>query len=628
MDSQEIDRWCERGILGLILFVLMLGPLALGATRPAAFLFIQGATVAAMLLWLVRLWLNPRSLVLWPPVCWAVVAFLGYAVFRYYTADVEYTARQELIRIVVYGGLFFVILNNLHRQESIRVISLALIGLAAAISVYAIYQFLTDSPKVWHLTKPLNYMKRGGGTFINPNHLAGMLEMILPIALAFVLIGRFSHVAKVILAYLSLLILIGIGVTVSRGGYIATGLMLAVFFGVLLFQRDYRRPSIVMLVLLVGAGAMFLNKAKQSHYRFESIFREDGKVADVRFALWKPAYSMWQDHFWTGTGPGHFDHRWHEYRPEIVQMRAQYVHNDYLNALADWGLIGGLLILAVWILFYIGVFKTWPHVQRAPNDLGTKKSNKAAFVLGASVGLAGLLLHSGVDFNLQIPSNAILMVTLLALVTAHLRFATEKYWASHHLPLRFVITMAGLCGAIFLSWFLVPKAREHMWLQQARQPDISAEEKLGALKKAYEAEPKNFETAHQIGEIYRLLSWQGNDHYAELAEEGASWLKRAIELNPLDAFAHVRYGKCLDWLGRTEEATPYFQRAVELDPNGYFTSAYMGWHHVQLGDYSTARTWFKRSLSVSYGVTNVMAVNYVEIIDARMREAPSPLSLR
>jgi O-antigen ligase len=626
MDSEKIDRWCERGILGLVLFVLVLGPLALGATRPLAFLFIQGATVLAVLLWVVRLWANPRSLVLWPPVCWAVVAFLGYAVFRYYTADVEYTARQEVIRIVVYGGLFFVILNNLHRQESIRVISMAMIGLAAAISVYAIYQFATDSPKVWHIVKPDNYMKRGGGTFINPNHLAGMLELILPIALAYVLIGRFSHVTKVILAYLSLLILIGIGVTVSRGGYIATGLMMGVFFGVLLFQRDYRRPSIVMLVLLIGAGAMFLQKAKQSHYRFEGLFR-DGKLADVRFSLWQPAYAMWQDHFWTGTGPGHFDHRWREYRPETVQLRAQYVHNDYLNTLADWGLIGGLLVLSVWMLFYFGVFKTWPHVQRAPNDLGTKKSNKAAFVFGASVGLVGLLMHSMVDFNMQIPSNAILAVALLALVTAHLRFATEKHWVSRGLPVNLAVTVAALSGAVFLAFFLVPKAREHGWLKQAQQPDVPVEHKVAALKKAFEVEPQNFETAHRIGEIRRLQSWEGNDDYVERAEEAALWLKRSLELNPYDAFVFVRYGMCLDWLDRAEEATPYFQRAVELDPNGHFTAAYMGWHHVQLGDYSTARTWFKRSLSISYGVNNVMARSYLEIIDARMREVASPLSL-
>ena len=106
-----------------MLAILVLGPVALGATRTVPFLVIQGLTVGVLLLWGARFWLSSRPQLLWPPICWAVVAFTAYAIVRYLNADIEYVARQELIRILVYAFLFFAILNNLHRQESMQIIT-------------------------------------------------------------------------------------------------------------------------------------------------------------------------------------------------------------------------------------------------------------------------------------------------------------------------------------------------------------------------------------------------------------------------------------------------------------------------------------------------------------------------
>ena len=117
MVRDRLDNWCEKGILALLLAALVFGPLATGAVRPGEFLVVQTLTAAAALLWLARFWVNPRYRILWPPVCWAVTAFVIYAIVRYHQADIEYVARQELIRILVYALLFFIVLNNLVRQD-------------------------------------------------------------------------------------------------------------------------------------------------------------------------------------------------------------------------------------------------------------------------------------------------------------------------------------------------------------------------------------------------------------------------------------------------------------------------------------------------------------------------------
>ena len=215
MNREVMDRWCEKGILALVLGILVLGPLALGAVRELEFATIQGLTAGVMLLWGARLWLNQRVQLLWPPVCWAVLAFAVYALARYLTADIQYVARLEVLHILVYTFLFFAILNNLHRQETTQLISLTLVFLAMAISFYAVYQFLSGSNHVWAFVSP--YKHRGLGTYICPNHLGGFLEMLLPLALACTLTGRSKPITRVFLGYAALAILAGIVVSMSRG---------------------------------------------------------------------------------------------------------------------------------------------------------------------------------------------------------------------------------------------------------------------------------------------------------------------------------------------------------------------------------------------------------------------------
>ena len=68
MNREVLDRWCERGILGLVLAILVFGPLGMGAVRPQEFLVIQGLTLGVLTLWVLRLWLGERSQLLWPPI--------------------------------------------------------------------------------------------------------------------------------------------------------------------------------------------------------------------------------------------------------------------------------------------------------------------------------------------------------------------------------------------------------------------------------------------------------------------------------------------------------------------------------------------------------------------------------
>ena len=628
MNREALDRWCERGILGLVLTLLVFGPLALGAVRALEFSIIQALAAIVMLLWGCRLWIASRPKLLWPPVCWAVLAFAVYAIVRYFTADIEYIARVELLHILVYTFLFFAILNNLHRQETIQIITLTLVFLAMAISFYALYQFLTGSNRVWVFTKP--YSHRGSGTYFSPNHLGGFLEMLLPLALAYAWTSRLKPVTRILLGYAALVILAGIGATISRGSWISTGVALLLFFGVLLLHRKYRLPAAALLLIIVAAAPFVLSKSFFVQKRLNELVRAEGTVDDdMRFALWQPAIQMWKDNPWCGVGPGHFDSRFRAYRPEGVQASPDRTHNDYLNTLADYGIIGTAPVLVFVGLLGWGVAKTRHPVRLSSGDLGGKSgSNKFAFVFGASLGLLAILIHSVVDFNIHIPANALLAVALMAWLSSYLRFATEQYWVGLRPWSKGLTTVALLAGISYLLPQCWRQGSEFVWLNRAAHAPSFSAAQAGFLQKAFAIEPRNGQTAYLIGEALRRQSQEGGEFYAgqqgvnyrDLAQQAMRWFERASKLNPYDSRPFSGYGWCLDWLNRSTESQVYFDHAEELDPNNYYNVNNIGLHYIQIGDFAAARPWFERSLRLE-GQVNPIAHNYLRIANLRLLEA-------
>ena len=649
MDREQLDSWCEKGVMALVLAILGWSALAAGATRPQDFLVVQWMTVAMLVIWTVRFLINPKHRLLWPPVCWAVLAFTGYAVGRYLTAEIEYLARQELIRVLVYAAIFFAVINNLHKQEPSQIVGLTLVFLAMALSFYAVIQFITDSDNVWSLVgrfdKPNGARKRGSGTFLNPNHLAGYLEMVLPLALAFTLTGRFSHLMKVVLGYASIAIFAGLTVTFSRAGWLATAACLAGFFYFMVRQRDYWKRTLVVLGVFAVLFGVTLTQARVSANRHER-FEVAKHVEDVRFLIWEPAKEMWKDHLWFGVGPDHFDTRFRQYRPAHfeLQNRPARVHNDYLNTLVDWGLTGALLVAACWGAFFWQVFSGWRFVQRAQTDLGAKRSNRSSFVLGGALGLFAILVHSYLDFNMHIPANAILAVTILAMVSSYYRFASERWWHTVRWPLRCVVFPVLAAAIFFLGWQTARRTRECASLRRVQTvsgaiqreagkatPDRLADlgrQQISALEAVMVAEPKNFEAARELGEALRIQSFAGLPGYESLAVKAMEWFKRAIKLNPYDAQANIGLGMCLDWLRRHAEAAPYFKEADRLDPNHYSVPARVGWHYFQVQDYARAKEWFEKSRALLWNEQiNSNAFLYLKLTDGKLAEAtnqPTP----
>jgi tetratricopeptide (TPR) repeat protein len=258
-------------------------------------------------------------------------------------------------------------------------------------------------------------------------------------------------------------------------------------------------------------------------------------------------------------------------------------------------------------------------VGEARNDLATKRSNRAALMRGGVTGLLAMLVHAFTEFNLHIPAVAILTVTLMALVSGYFRYGTNAHWHLARWPLRMVLAFGLLLGIVYLGTQTWQGAVETHWLQRAKRLKRDPLQAIAALKHAFAADPKNFQTAFDLGEAYRLQSWKADEGWEDAAREAMRWFQRSIALNPVHAYSQVRYGMCLDWLGQRQDAGPYFERALKLDPHGYYTVAHVGWHYAQLREWAKAKEFFERSLSLNQP-DNRIARSYLDIVNRRLAE--------
>lgn len=450
--------------------------------------------------------------------------------------------------------------------------------------------------------------------------------MILPLALAYFLAGRIKPLTRVFFAYAILAMGAGLAVTFSRGGWVAAALGMAALLALLVSSRRHRLPALFVLIVLLAGGSVFVTKYLSRTFSY--VQRVQGAELNIsgdlefRREMWQAAGKMWVDHFWFGVGPAHYDYRFPQYRTEIVQARPDRAHNDYLNLLADWGTTGGIIVAGGVLIFAVSLAKTWKAVHPDENDFGRGMSNRFAFFAGASAALLALAAHSVVDFNLHIPANAILGVSLLALLTGQFRSATERYRIEARVPVKIFVVVMLAGGIAYFSIQGCKRARESVWLVRGQNPDLPLLERASLLEKAFNVEPKNFQNAYDIGELYRIQSFLGGNDYQSLALTAMDWFERGMKLNRFDGLNYLNYGRCLDWLDRHDEAEAFYSKAEALDPNSYFTVAIIGLHYIQVGDYAAARVWLERSLRLEPDV-NPIGRSYWEIVQNELEENAS-----
>ena len=260
------------------------------------------------------------------------------------------------------------------------------------------------------------------------------------------------------------------------------------------------------------------------------------RAGDPRVQLARDALRIARDHPFFGTGPGTFVFVHPHYQDDAFGFKAELTHDDYLNCLDDYGLVGFAIamffVAAVTLKFFrpLGVDHRW--------------QDRVLVATGFAVWVA-LLVHSWVDFNLHIPANALLLFSLVGLALGRLKEEKEKYWST--LSLAPLGRWLGL-GVILLSLVYgaqVARTALSDWTYEeayARADEIPLSNDIDAAEEALRYDPGNVPALVFLGDSHRsyaALQKKTEDREREESLALEAYYK-ALQANPLDSSVELR----------------------------------------------------------------------------------------
>jgi O-antigen ligase len=396
------------GVFGLLLF----GPLAFGAVEPWSIFLLEAGSAALFLVWIGQQILDGNIKIRWNPLFLPMGAFglliVSQLAFRL-TAYSHDTLSLALL-YCAYGVLCFLASQILIRGSQARSLALIFSVYGAALASFALIQGISSNGKLFWLRQP----RSGGwiyGPYVNHNHYAGLMEMLVPIPLVLSLTRLASTRSRNMAAAAAAVMVGTIFLSGSRGGMLAVIVELIILAVLLVKQKRGVRTAIgigvflaIVLGLLTWIGGGELSKriasVGPSHFELSSDIRSYINRDGLRMFLKKPIL---------GWGLGTFPVVYPQFRSFYTNFFVNEAHNDYLQLLVEMGLLG----FGTMIWFLLALF--WRATKKIGNWAG---DISGAVTLACVLGLSGILVHSAVDFNLQIPANAALFFVLCTVAAA------------------------------------------------------------------------------------------------------------------------------------------------------------------------------------------------------------------
>ncbi|MGA2002471.1 MAG: O-antigen ligase family protein [Terriglobales bacterium] len=394
--------------------VLLLAPLAFGAVEPWAIFALEACAVLLLLAWGVRQWLNQQidfsNNVLYVPMG----AFLVLAVVQWITGATAYrhVTYAQILLYAAYGMLAFVATQSLRRSSHFEWLAKVVTGYGALLAGFAVLQGIAPNGKLYWMMSSA----QGGaiyGPYVNHNHYAGLMEMLTPFPLILAA-SRFTNGnRRIIVTTIAALMAGSIFLSGSRGGMLAFSAQMIVLAVLFLRSREsnWKKPLVLGIFLLVVIAFLVWLGGNELTRRLASIHSEaHAEISGgTRLTIDRDCLRMFLKRPFLGWGLGSFPIVYPQFRSFYTTFFVNQAHNDYLQLLVETGLAG----FSIAVLFLVLMFRQGMAKLKDWNETSTGALTAAAFL-----GCLGILVHSAVDFNLQIPANAALFYVLCAIVAA------------------------------------------------------------------------------------------------------------------------------------------------------------------------------------------------------------------
>ena len=439
----------------LLAALLAFAPLIMGGNRPLPLLILESAAVVLLCLLLIRPQFGdrlPRTLLLalavlvalpliqlipLPMSLWEYLpgrslyaeAMAGVGITPQYHAAslLPNITEASWLTLLVPVAVFLATLAT--DQRRLKQLVNLFIGLALLQAIIGLAQFGTGSLSVFSPEPGARFASVSAhGTYANSDHLAGLLEMALPIVLGLVIANiqlgggskfqagrqpnfrqrlsrlfssgiRFNLVALYVAAGLG--ILLGLIFSRSRTGI---GLaMLAILLSALVFGSRLggkRSTRLITLFTVIGSALALEIGLAPVLARFAS----QGVSDPYRWSIYTNTIQGIREFFPVGSGFGTYPTVFRHFQPGDVPEFVNHAHNDYLEWLFEGGLPAALLMLVFLTLYLLRWRQIWPREEHW--------SPYAFMRISAGLGLLLIGLHGLIDFNLHIPANAVFFAFL------------------------------------------------------------------------------------------------------------------------------------------------------------------------------------------------------------------------
>lgn len=427
----------DKTTVVLLLALLVFTALAHGAVEPWSVAIGSVMIVGLLFVWGMKTaWGKTWELCV-PAPFWPLLALLGLGLLQSVawtdqagqrlslSLDVEAT-RETVLWLSLLLIAFVVAANILLSRERLGMLATFFTCFGLALAFFALLQQATWNGRFyWFRVVNSQAITAPFGPFVHHGHYAGYLELLLPFPLAFLITQRLRLEKKLFYGFAATLIGVSVIASLARGGMITLAAQI-LFLGVTGYWLKRRQKSeyhafflpagglrvgtVLLIATAILVGVFWIgvepvvNRIAQGQGNAasaaESFFNNRGW-------LWRDTITMFRAHPVIGVGLGAFETAFPIYSQGDGSITANAAHNDYLQILAEGGIIGGVLTL--WFIVVV--------LRLLRKALHSQDTQILALALGSGTGIVGMLVHSIFDFNLQLPSHALLFLTLTAVVT-------------------------------------------------------------------------------------------------------------------------------------------------------------------------------------------------------------------
>lgn len=390
-----------------LLGITMLTPLPFGTVEAWSFGLFSAAVMALLLLHALSGEIRPANPLVWPMAAVVVLGLLQ-ATIPSATASV-YDTEQATRTWAVMSVYFYLCSVTLNSEERIDRAINALVLMGTLLAVEGVAQMLSAEGHIyWY-----RYIEGATafGPFVNKNHFAGYMELCMPLALsAFLRHRRYIYLAAAIVMSIAVLL------SASRAGIFS--LFLGTAIGVMVLRGRKENAwkllgAFAVILLLSFLGARVIG----SDHTLASI----GKLFDdknqplsySRGSIWIAGWRVFLDNPLTGAGLGAFPVAVTRHDTASGLLRLEQTHNDYLQVLADTGIVGAsILIIFIILLGRRALHRLSVHSVSGHNT-------------GLILAILPIAIHSLFDFNIQIPALAITLLLIIAAASAEILEASQ-----------------------------------------------------------------------------------------------------------------------------------------------------------------------------------------------------------